>query len=59
MGEKIHHMGRVRDRRTQAEGDQLMAESLRRRDHPEDFDVWAKKGSSGPSRSKGLADRRQ
>jgi hypothetical protein len=39
-GEKTH-LGRVRDRRTQAEGDALMAESLARRDHPEDFNVWA------------------
>jgi hypothetical protein len=36
------HLGHVRDRRTQAEGDALMAESLARRDHPEDFTVWAK-----------------
>ena len=40
LGEKTH-LGRVRDRRTQAEGDALMAESLARRDHPEDFNVWA------------------
>ena len=39
-GEKTH-LGRVRDRRTEAEGDALMAESLARRDHPEDFNVWA------------------
>src|SRR6478736_8990402 len=39
-GEKTH-MERVRDRRTQVEGNRLMAESLARRDHPEDFDVWA------------------
>jgi RNA polymerase-binding protein len=44
VGEKTH-LGRVHDRRTQAEGDALMAESLARRDHPEDFNVWA-----GPSR---------
>jgi len=35
------HLGRVRSRRTQAEGDRLMAESLARRDHPEEFNVWA------------------
>jgi hypothetical protein len=40
MGEKTH-MERVRDRRTQVEGDRLIAESLARRDHPEEFDVWA------------------
>jgi hypothetical protein len=40
MDEKTH-LGRVRDRRSQAEGDALMAESLARRDHPEDFNVWA------------------
>jgi RNA polymerase binding protein RbpA/transcriptional regulator MftR-like protein len=40
MGEKTH-LERVRDRRTQVEGDRLMAESLARRDHPEEFNVWA------------------
>ena len=40
MGEKTH-LERVRDRRTQAEGDRLMTESLARRDHPEEFNVWA------------------
>ena len=40
MGEKTP-LGRVHDRRTQAEGDRLMAESLARRDHPEEFNVWA------------------
>jgi hypothetical protein len=40
MGEKTH-LGRVRDRRTQADGDRLMAESLARRDHPEQFNIWA------------------
>jgi RNA polymerase-binding protein len=40
VGEKTH-LGRVRERRTQADGDALMAESLARRDHPEDFNVWA------------------
>jgi hypothetical protein len=43
MGEKTH-LGRVRDRRTQADGDRLMAESLARRDHPEEFNVWAAPG---------------
>jgi hypothetical protein len=46
-GEKTH-LGRVRDRRSQAEGDALMAESLARRDHPEDFNVW-----TPPRRRKG------
>ena len=40
LGEKTH-LERVRDRRTQAEGDRLMAESLARRNHPEEFNVWA------------------
>jgi hypothetical protein len=39
-GEKTHLM-RVRNRRTQVEGDRLMAESLARRDHPEELNVWA------------------
>jgi hypothetical protein len=39
-GEKTH-LERVRDRRTQVEGDLLMAESLTRRDHPEEVNVWA------------------
>jgi hypothetical protein len=34
------HLGYVLDRRTQADGDRLMAESLARRDHPEDFNIW-------------------
>ena len=33
------HLERVRDRRTQVDGDRLMAESLARRDHPEEFNV--------------------
>jgi hypothetical protein len=37
---KKTHLRRVRDRRTQAEGDRLMAESLARRDHPEEFNLW-------------------
>ena len=40
VGEKTH-MERVRDRRTQVEGDRLITESLARRDHPEKFNVWA------------------
>ena len=35
------HLRRVKSRRSPAEGDALMAESLARRDHPEDFNVWA------------------
>jgi RNA polymerase binding protein RbpA len=35
------HLGRVKSRRSAAEGDALMAESLARRDHPEEFNVWA------------------
>jgi hypothetical protein len=46
VGEKTH-MERVRDRRTQVEGDRLITESLARRDHPEKFNVWA-----GPRRRK-------
>ena len=46
-GEKTH-LGRVRDRRTQADGDRLMAESLARRDHPEEFNIW-----TTPRRRKG------
>jgi hypothetical protein len=40
VGEKTP-LEHVRDRRTQAEGDRLMAESLARRDHPEEFNIWA------------------
>jgi hypothetical protein len=43
-GQKTH-LRRVRARRTQAQGDRLMAESLARRDHPEEFNVW-----TGPGR---------
>jgi hypothetical protein len=39
--EEKTHLGRVKSRRTPAEGDALMAESLARRDHPEEFNVWA------------------
>jgi hypothetical protein len=35
------HLRRVKSRRSPAEGDALMAESLARRDHPEEFNVWA------------------
>jgi RNA polymerase-binding protein len=41
LGEKSH-LGRVKSRRSPAEGDALMAESLARRDHPEESDVWAR-----------------
>jgi RNA polymerase-binding protein len=40
LGEKSH-LGHVKSRRSPAEGDALMAESLARRDHPEVFNVWA------------------
>jgi len=40
QGEKSH-LGRVKSRRSPAEGDALMAESLARRDHPEEFSAWA------------------
>jgi len=39
-GEK-RHLARVKSRRSPAEGDALMAESLARRDHPEQFNLWA------------------
>lgn len=35
------HLGRVKSRRSPAEGDALMAESLARRDHPERFSIPA------------------
>ena len=39
--EETSHLEHVKDRRGQADGDRLMVESLRRRDHPEEFrDVW-------------------
>jgi hypothetical protein len=40
LGEKSH-LGHVKSRRSPAEGDALIAESLARRDHPEAFNVWA------------------
>ena len=44
--EKTSHLKQAKNRRSQADGDGLMAESLRRRDHPEEFrDVW----TAGPS----------
>jgi hypothetical protein len=43
------HLGHVKSRRSPAEGDALMAESLARRDHPEDFNLWA---GPGPRRRK-------
>ena len=46
LGEKSH-LGRVKSRRSPAEGDALMAESLARRDHPEEFNLW-----TGPRRGK-------
>ena len=39
--EKKTHLGRVKSRRSPAEGDALIAESLARRDHPERFGVPA------------------
>jgi hypothetical protein len=36
------HLRHVRSRRTQADGDRLMGESLARRDHPEESDVWTR-----------------
>jgi RNA polymerase-binding protein len=38
------HLGHVKSRRSEAEGDALMAESLARRDHPELFNIWGKTG---------------
>ena len=35
--EEKSHLEHVKDRRSQADGDRLMAESLRRRDHPKEF----------------------
>ena len=35
--EKTSHLEQVKDRRSQADGDRLMAESLRRRDRPEEL----------------------
>ena len=35
--EETSHLEHVKDRRSQADGDRLMTESLRRRDHPEEF----------------------
>jgi hypothetical protein len=44
--EETSHVEHVKDRRSQADGDSLMAGSLRRGDRPEDFrDVW----TAGPS----------
>jgi hypothetical protein len=44
--EETSHLEHVKDRRSQADGDRLMVESLRRRDHPEEFrDAW----TAGPS----------
>ena len=38
------HLGHVKSRRSPAEGDALIAESLARRDHPEAFNIWGKTG---------------
>jgi hypothetical protein len=44
--EETSYLEHVKDRHSQADGDRLMAESLRRRDDPEEFrDVW----TAGPS----------
>jgi hypothetical protein len=51
--EETSHLEQVKDRRSQADGDRLMAESLRRRDHPEESrdhpeefrDVWTARPS--------------
>jgi hypothetical protein len=43
------HLGHVKSRRSPAEGDALMAESLARRDHPGESNVWA---GPGPRRRK-------
>jgi hypothetical protein len=45
-GEKTHR-DRVHERRTQVDGDRLIAESLARRDHPEEFNVWAGRPGAG------------
>ncbi len=36
------HLRDVKSRRSDAEGEALMAESLARRDHPDRFNVWVK-----------------
>ena len=44
--EETSQLEHGKDRRSQADGDRLMVESLRRSDHPEEFrDVW----TAGPS----------
>jgi hypothetical protein len=44
--EETSHLEPVKNRRSQADGDRLMVESLRRRDHPEEFrDVWTARPS--------------
>jgi hypothetical protein len=44
--EEMSHLEQVKDRRSQADGGRLMAESLRRRDHPEEFrDAWTARPS--------------
>ena len=37
-----NHLRHVKSRRSAAEGDALMAESLARRDHPEEHNIWVK-----------------
>jgi RNA polymerase binding protein RbpA len=48
---KQGHLGCVKSRRSAAEGDALMAESLARRDHPEEFNVWAGPAGGRPDRN--------
>jgi hypothetical protein len=44
--EETSQLEQVKDRRSQADGDRSIAESLRSTDHPEEFgDVW----TAGPS----------
>ncbi len=50
---KQSHLGRVKSRRSAAEGDALMAESLARRDHPEEFNTWAGPAGGRPGRDPG------
>jgi hypothetical protein len=42
--EETSHLEHVKDRRSQADGDRLMAESLRRRDHPEGSGTFGRPG---------------
>jgi len=45
---KRSHLAHVKSRRSAAEGDALMAESLARRDRPEEFNVWARPAGGRP-----------